>query len=600
VTIKALTSLRSSGWMLIDRLTDTIQKGPNASLIFLVLAWHSICIFVVKDFGWDDGAIGLAFAKTLAETGSISLTPSSEIVEGYSSTLWILILSIIHKLTNPEFSQFIRLSQLTTAICSAVSSVLFFSVIRKIWVNKMIQSFLLSFFLFITTPFVSETVNGMEMALAACISLSILYFIFVKLDNSEENLSKESILILFVLSGLGSLVRWEFSFYLFVSSVFLWKYHRKFSYPIALGSISLFLLNTLHRVFYFNSIVPNTILAKRWQPYKDEFVSIKSILARGYSGLQGGIEIFNSQGVFFLLVFALLFLLMTMQKSRGNISHSFRFLRDNPGMSYALGYTCAVIFFCFIVGDSWGYTGRMQLSAIPIFIAILCFWSIYISGDINIDFSNVIPSYIAFAIFISTITSVPLPNHWDYGIHFNIKGRAPSSQFTITHYGVTPTAYKITGESVEKLRRTLRLDIIKFLAPDAGGLGLSSPKVNFLDTGMLTNKKLASEGLKKFDLYIKENNPDIIQTHGTWSWATDIYNGNFFKANYTPISIDSSWFYIRNDHYKFLSRSQLLENLDSNIQPKDFRYRGDSIDEKYIFAEQFDETIKELKDNNKV
>src|ERR1700761_5707952 len=78
-TVKTQVSVLESGWYLLALV-------PIALSLFLSV--HGL-----KD-SWDDGAITAAFSQTWAHTGKIALTPGSAVVEGFSSVLWFLVLSV--------------------------------------------------------------------------------------------------------------------------------------------------------------------------------------------------------------------------------------------------------------------------------------------------------------------------------------------------------------------------------------------------------------------------------------------------------------------------------------------------------------------------
>jgi len=67
---------------------------PRSRLALVVLVQCAVLLAVclyIGDNGWDDGAITLAFARTLAGHGRVALTPRSEAVEGFSSVSWLLL-----------------------------------------------------------------------------------------------------------------------------------------------------------------------------------------------------------------------------------------------------------------------------------------------------------------------------------------------------------------------------------------------------------------------------------------------------------------------------------------------------------------------------
>ena len=146
-------------------------------LAFCVFAYHFVFIAIIQDFGWDDGAITLAFSRTLSESGKIALTPYSEVVEGYSSTLWMAVMSFLHWLARPGFSEFIRMSQLSAALACSLSAVIFFKLFRQKIDSATLPCFAVSVLLFIQKPFINESVNGMEMLAAGALALLLMLLV---------------------------------------------------------------------------------------------------------------------------------------------------------------------------------------------------------------------------------------------------------------------------------------------------------------------------------------------------------------------------------------------------------------------------------------
>jgi hypothetical protein len=150
-------------------------------LALCVFAYHLIYIAIIQDFGWDDGAITLAFSRTLSESGKIALTPYSEVVEGYSSTLWMAAMSFLHWLFRPGFSEFIRTSQISAALTCSFSAVIFCRLFRWKADEIPLPAFAISALLFIQKPFLTESVNAMEMLAAGALALSLMYFLITQL-----------------------------------------------------------------------------------------------------------------------------------------------------------------------------------------------------------------------------------------------------------------------------------------------------------------------------------------------------------------------------------------------------------------------------------
>src|SRR6202012_4699591 len=66
----------------------------TAFLVQIAIAWH------FQYLTWDDSAITLGFSRTFARTGKIEPTPGSGVVEGYSTTLWMLLMALAAKIAS--------------------------------------------------------------------------------------------------------------------------------------------------------------------------------------------------------------------------------------------------------------------------------------------------------------------------------------------------------------------------------------------------------------------------------------------------------------------------------------------------------------------
>src|SRR3981081_777712 len=104
--------------------TAPIQTLPVRTPLYAAVALQLLALFLAVRFvgrgAWDDGAITLAFSKTFAQTGRISLTPLSEQVEGFSSLSWFVINAGIAGF-KPGFAQAIAVSQVLSAAFLVIS-----------------------------------------------------------------------------------------------------------------------------------------------------------------------------------------------------------------------------------------------------------------------------------------------------------------------------------------------------------------------------------------------------------------------------------------------------------------------------------------------
>jgi hypothetical protein len=70
----------------------------TALLLVLIFCLYLTITIWNWHYTWDDSAITLAFAHTFVETGDIKPTPLSDRVEGYSTFLWMLFMTIPFRL----------------------------------------------------------------------------------------------------------------------------------------------------------------------------------------------------------------------------------------------------------------------------------------------------------------------------------------------------------------------------------------------------------------------------------------------------------------------------------------------------------------------
>ena len=158
-------------------------------------------------------------------------------------------------------------------------------------------------------------------------------------------------------------------------------------------------------------------------------------------------------------------------------------------------------------------------------------------------------------------------------------------------FGVTPENYRLTGLAVDRIRKSIDRDVISFMVPDVGGLGLCCSKIQVVDSALLTNRDLAKIGYEYFDDYLAKTLPDVIETHGIWSEVTKIYESKNFENNYTPIVFENNFLWVRNDILSLLNTSALLrKKRTSNLSfLQSVRYNQDI--EQLIALEKFSDIL---------
>ncbi|NNL35038.1 MAG: hypothetical protein HKP35_04400, partial [Silicimonas sp.] len=110
-----------------------MRTGFSAALCALVIAALLATGYLIGPRGWDDGAITVSFARTFALTGEFALTTISERVEGFSSLLYMALLSLLIPTDAGQMETQILISQwLTVASLTGAGIALFLALGRTI------------------------------------------------------------------------------------------------------------------------------------------------------------------------------------------------------------------------------------------------------------------------------------------------------------------------------------------------------------------------------------------------------------------------------------------------------------------------------------
>lgn len=257
--------------------------------------------------------------------------------------------------------------------------------------------------------------------------------------------------------------------------------------------------------------------------------------------------------------------------------------------------------FSAITGKNIGYEGRMFVGCLPLFLLIITdsFKESVVNnhflhinyGTINVRLKTTAISFFvvllalfathagAFNLTMESIKKISAGGYYQQKFPNFISDYLKNTQYLVRQsnsddYGVTPYNFKMTGIAVDEIRSILELRSIDFMVPDVGGIGLCCPKIRVIDSALLTNRFLAKNGYSKFEVYLKETFPDIIETHATWSIVSNIYKSEFFGTNYEPIIFQNNLLWIRNDHLASLLQSPKLlsRKLDGINHFKGVRY----------------------------
>jgi hypothetical protein len=527
-----------------------------AALVLTLLAVNILQIHFIGDFGWDDGSITVAYARTYAQTGRIALTPVSEQVEGFSSPAWFWLLAACYKIAHPGFLGMLQASQVLASLCSALACGVFYLLLYKRIGAPMAMLACLT--LGLSNMFLYEDANGMEMSL-----LSLLVALCI------VALQRRNSFLLILTTILATTVRFEAAFYLWCAGVAIFlsanRQSRRRGVQIAASTVLAWLAVDIWRLLVFHTFMPNTIFAKRWAPYT------RHGMAAFWSHLGGLLGLYDCLAV---LIAGVLWLYFTQDVANFRLDESSAgeasSLLSNDSLRFCIGYTVGVTFFNLIIGTNSGYRGRMYYSCfIP---AILLIFYLFLSYRRRLP-----AAWTAFVLVLwwaSTFTIhyryLDFHEAWSLALRSDGLGTsAPASNLferLLLHYrvpygpnmyGITAHQFATTGRAVDDIRKQLDMATITFMVPDVGGASLCCENIRIVDAGLLTNTVLAHDGYSALAQVLTTENPDVIETHIPWSRAGDIYHIPQFIANYSPVIYHDNFFWIRND---------ILHRLE-NIQP---------------------------------
>lgn len=483
-----------------------LRLNSNGALFAILLAQTVLLLsaaLLIGTYGWDDGAITLAYARTFADTGRIALTRTSEHVEGFSSMAWFGLNALV-QLARPGFTAAIFASQLLTLITLVASGAVLDRLGRAIGLHTATRIAALGTFACMG-PLFSETVNGMEMGLLTLCSLVIVYWLYFK----------RRLLIVCVALGVFVATRFESAFYVafLLAPLLLERRLREFTWCAASAAL-VFALIAAYRWLSFGALLPNTIYAKMHEPYHAHDFALSS-------------RVFAAGELFILFLPAIVVLLLrTVHLRRG--WQMVLALKSNRAL---MGPIVGAVLFALITGRNWGYLGRMQFFAIPFMVLLVAR-----STEVLARSSPVGQYALLGSIAGLTVSSSMLG--------------APIEQWRAsrTHaLSVTPASYRETALAVEKVRNALGARQIAFLTPDVGGAALCCPTIRVVDIALLSNMKLAREGYDALVDVIATERPEIIEAHGLWASVSHLYQLDSFRNAYRPAMIDHTRFYLRDD-----------------------------------------------------
>ena len=226
----------------------------SSLLYFFAIAAQPLMGVVFWSRTWDDSAITLGFARTFALGGKIEPTIGSGIVEGYSTTLWMLLMAAAAKISSDPHL-LLGVAKVSTIVLNVLNVVLVKKFVERY--QPAVFAALVAGVFGLASITIYESINGMEGP------LSLALFLLVLLNLRRPGVKAAAI---FCAAGaLFILTRWEAA-WLLVPVLILERPRKARIAAAVVWSITFFGSNW-ERYRYFGSVLPNTIIAKSGPPY---------------------------------------------------------------------------------------------------------------------------------------------------------------------------------------------------------------------------------------------------------------------------------------------------------------------------------------------
>jgi hypothetical protein len=463
---------------------------------------------------WDDGAITAAFSRTWAETGKIALTPVSQVVEGYSSVLWFLLVSVPYFFSHNGDAGLFWMKFLSAAF-AVLSLVIMYRIGLRQFANRgaALASVLLLGYCYTAQQ---EIDNGMEMNLA--MFLTLLLFHLLSREQTRHRAFYSSTVTCLLL-----LTRFETPFALglmFCGFLYASYRHRQgTASPRDLLSIFaatgiFFGIVELWRYHTFGVWMPNTIYAKRFVPYRD--------WSTLHLALQTRLRAMNEP--LYVLRIPMVVVLVVVVRAILRKKLSLSLLKQIHPAIWLLAGGCFL--FGAMFGQNWGPAGRMVSPMIPFLILVMVALCVNLVEDRKL-----------IAISLAAMATIQ-------GVMWLIHTAHPVR--LVSMETVEPLGY-----GADAIRTALHQDQILIMMSDVGASSLCCERLAVVDSGLLTDKTLAHVGWAGFADYFQKVRPDLVEAHYFWAQDAGIYNG--LLNNYSIVASNGIRFFLRNDLYQKLA-----------------------------------------------
>lgn len=504
--------------------SSTIALWASRLLVALALLAQIFVAWRFWAITWDDSAITLGFARTFAHTGRIEPTPGSGIVEGYSTTLWMLLMALAAKVISSP-SVLLAFAKISTLVLNLLNLVL----IRRwfsTWTPEVLAN-LVAGTVGCTLMFY-ETINGMETPLILTLVLLMLLLFATQSQAGRFGYAIAGCLLL--------LLRWEAA-WLLVPFVLAERNRRRVVFPVLSWTL-LFLISNLARWLYFGDLLPNTILAKQHFPY-----SAPSLRIAVTNRLLEPVRIlYDAKVLLVLLVAYLVYRALIAKVPTFSLDRLKRVFRE----SWQLRFTALFVLFCLVlstaIGPNWGPEFRSFYPAWPFLIGLLLL-------PVLPNLTPKVLEGVTVALCLFTVLRMgariqPLRSE---------KAPIYMPRITVARVG---TAVPILAELQQASGQTM----LTYAAPDMGAVMLYSNHIRVIDLGLLCDRVLAHEGFAAIRPYVLEQRqPDVIEVHEIFTETTKLGTYPEFLAQYRPVYIQGIRFFLNRRLLSRLAASRLIE-----------------------------------------
>ena len=489
-----------------------MSRRSLALVTFAQFAALVVVCSLIADHGWDDGAITLAFARTFARHGRVALTPRSEVVEGFSSVSWFL-LNALAALARPSYRAAIFISQVLSALSICATTVLLARTCALLRLDRFFSTLTVVAFAAWGCSF-GEAGNGMEMGLLAAAFLVMV----------NELLSPEP-RMLWLGVGVALAVTTRFEALLYVGLLALCALSvrgRRAFWGIVLPCLGTVLLLSCWRLVVFSDVLPNTYWAKRWPPY-----AVSGLMAR----VKGAWELPR----FFYVPLIALAIAQLLGFARAS-----RLWPPRRTLLILAGPMVGAVVVGALVGESWGYRGRMPYFAFPLGL-LLC--SLLFSSWVSAKRTRLREAVVVGLFLFMIIKS---------------KTGFPSDELKPVSEGgffVTPHTYAESGRVFRRFVSAAGLQQATVLTADVGGLALCCDEFRIVDLASLSNRTLAHRGHAALAEVLESESPELVEAHWKWASLGALYDLPYFQAHYVPAFAGGTKLWLRRDVAEAIERN---------------------------------------------